>query len=89
VDWRAAWSSCARSTASFSPAAGLEDGEAPEEAVAREALEEHRGSVVAFDPRVEEGASLLHAEALGRHDELHQSADARADTVDKATAPRT
>jgi hypothetical protein len=43
------------------------------------------GSVDALDPHVEEDAPLLHAEALGRHDELHQSAHARADTDDEPT----
>jgi len=45
---------------------------------------EPRGSVVAFDPRVEESAPLLHAETVGRHDELHQTAHACADTDDEA-----
>jgi hypothetical protein len=45
---------------------------------------EHRGPVLTLDPRVEEGAPLPHAVASGRHDELHQSAHARADTDDEA-----
>jgi len=45
---------------------------------------EHRGPILAHDPRVEEGAPLLHAVALGRHDELHQPAHTRADTDDEA-----
>ena len=45
---------------------------------------EHCGSVVAFDPRVEEGAPLLYAETVGRHDELHESAHACTDTDDDA-----
>jgi hypothetical protein len=44
----------------------------------------HRGPVLTLDPRVEEGAPLPHVVALGRHDELHQSAHARADPDDEA-----
>lgn len=44
---------------------------------------QNRGAVVALDPSVEEGAPLLHAEALGRHDELHQAGHAHADTDDE------
>ena len=41
---------------------------------------QHAAGIRSFDPSVEEGASLLHGEAVGRRDELHGPAHARTDT---------
>ncbi len=45
----------------------------------------HAAGIRSFDPSVEEGAPLLHGEAVGRRDELHGPAHARTDTNHEAT----
>jgi len=45
---------------------------------------QHAAGIRSFDPSVEEGAPLLHGEAVGRRDELHGPAHARTDTNHEA-----